>query len=178
MDIAIRPAENALMRLFLLRPEHVTDDYVSWLNDPEVNRFLESRYTTHTMASTRDFVAAMLASPDNLFLGIRSRALGRHVGNIKIGPINTRHATGEVGILVGDKAAWGRGIATAAIAMLSEIARDDLGLRKVTAGCYASNVGSRRAFEKAGYVVEGIRPEQLLLDGHPEDLVVMGRILK
>jgi RimJ/RimL family protein N-acetyltransferase len=45
----------------------------------------------------------------------------------------------------------------------------------VTAGCYASNLGSKRAFEKAGYTIEGIRPRQLLLNGQPEDLVLMGK---
>ena len=165
------------MELFVLRPEHVTDAYVSWLNDRDINRYLESRFTTHTLESTREYVAATLASPEYLFLGIRSIALGRHVGNIKIGPINRHHGTAEVGIIIGDKAAWGRGIATAAIVLLSDVARVELGLRKVTAGCYASNAGSQRAFEKAGYAVEGIRHKQFLLDGRAEDLIVMGQLL-
>jgi ribosomal-protein-alanine N-acetyltransferase len=178
MDLDLGPAARATtVELFVLMPDHVSDAYVAWLNDPEVNRFLESRFDTHTIESTRSFVAAMHASPDNLMLGIRSTALGRHVGNIKLGPISRRHGTGEVGILIGDRAAWGRGIATQAIAALSDIARTRLGLRKVTAGCYATNVGSQRAFEKAGYAVEGCRKAQYLLDGQPEDLVVMGHIL-
>ena len=180
MDIEITPRATQEwngVQLFVLRPEHVTDAYVSWLNDPEVNRYLESRFMTHTADSTRAYVAATLASADYLFLGIRSTALDRHVGNIKIGPLSRQHRTGEVGIIIGDKGAWGRGIATAAIRAMSDVARRELKLRKVTAGCYASNAGSQRAFEKAGYVVEGIRPQQFLLDGKPEDLVIMGQIL-
>jgi ribosomal-protein-alanine N-acetyltransferase len=166
-----------IIHVFVLRPEHVTDAYVSWLNDPDVNQFLESRFTKHTLESTRDYVTRTLESPDNLFLGIHSTELARHVGNIKIGPINKQHRTGEVGIMIGDKSAWGRGIGTAAIKAMSEIARTDLGLRKVTAGCYASNGGSQWAFEKAGYMVEGVRRKQFLLDGAEEDLVIMGQLL-
>lgn len=180
MDLEIAPRATREwngVQLFVLRPEHVTEAYVSWLNDPEVNRYLESRFATHSADSTREYVATTLASPDYLFLGIHSTELDRHVGNIKIGPINRQHGTGEVGIIIGDKAAWGRGIATAAIRAMSDIARRELGLRKVTAGCYASNAGSQRAFEKAGYVVEGVRPQQFLLEGKPEDLVIMGQIL-
>jgi ribosomal-protein-alanine N-acetyltransferase len=167
--------EQASVELFLLRPEHVTADYVAWLNDPEINQFLESRFERHTIDSTIAFVEGVLDSPDSLLLGIRSRSSGRHVGNIKVGPVNWRHETGDVGILVGDRSAWGKGIATDAIKAMTGIARDLLSLRKVTAGCYASNLGSKRAFEKAGYTIEGIRPRQLLLNGQPEDLVLMGK---
>lgn len=164
--------------LFVLTPEHVTDSYVSWLNDPEINKYLESRFVTHTVESTKAFVASVLASPNSLFLGIKSHQLDRHVGNIKLGPIDPHHATGDIGILVGDKASWGKGIATSAIEAISTIAVSHLKLRKMTAGCYASNAGSQRAFEKAGFLVEGMRPAQFLLDGRPEDLVLMGRVLK
>ena len=164
--------------LFVLMPEHVTDSYVSWLNDPEINRYLESRFVTHTVESTKAFSASVLASPSSLFLGIKSHQLDRHVGNIKLGPVDPHHATADIGILIGDKAAWGKGIATSAIEAISAIAANHLGLRKLTAGCYASNVGSQRAFEKAGFQVEGMRPAQFLLDGRPEDLVLMGRVLK
>lgn len=164
--------------LFVLMPEHVTDSYVSWLNDPEINRYLESRFVTHTVESTKAFVASVLASPNSLFLGIKSHQLDRHVGNIKLGPLDPHHATGDIGILIGDKAAWGKGIATSAIEAISAIAANHLKLRKLTAGCYASNAGSQRAFEKAGFLVEGMRPAQFLLDGRPEDLVLMGRVLK
>lgn len=178
MRMDIPASTRGDVSLFLLRPEDVGDAYVSWLNSPTVNRFLETRFTTHSLESIRDFVAAALASPDVLFLGIRSESLGRHVGNIKLGPINRPHQTADIGILVGDPAAWGRGIATAAIELLVEIARDELQLRKLTAGCYASNVGSRRAFEKAGFSFEGTRPAQFLLDGRPEDLMQMGLVLR
>ena len=177
MIIDLPAQATSSVELFLLRPEHVGEAYVSWLNDPEVNQYLESRYVEHTVASTREFVEAMLAAPDTLFLGIRSRATGAHVGNIKLGPISARHGTGEVGILVGDRCEWGKGLATAAIVALSAIARDPLGLRKVTAGCYASNEGSRRAFLKAGYELEGRRRGQMLLNGQPEDLIIMGHLL-
>lgn len=166
--------ENSLVSLFVLTPEHVGENYVSWLNAPEVNQYLESRFVAHTIESTRAFVAATLASPNSAFFGIKSHLLDRHVGNIKLGPIDEYHRPGDIGILVGDKAAWGKGIATTAISLITEIARNQLKLRKLTAGCYASNVGSQRAFENAGFVVEGVRPAQFLQNGKPEDLVLMG----
>lgn len=165
------------IELFLLSREAVGDDYVGWLNDPEIARFLESRFARHDLAGTRAFVDAQRANPGVLFLGIRDKANGQHVGNIKLGPISRAHRTGDIGIMIGAREAWGRGIATRAIRQLCLIARDELGLRKVTAGCYGGNIGSERAFERAGFNVEGRRPAQFLLDGKPEDLVLMGLVL-
>jgi [ribosomal protein S5]-alanine N-acetyltransferase len=170
------------VELFLLEPSHVTDQYVTWLNDPATNRYLESRLIVNTVESTRAFVSANLGSSDNVFLGIRYRPAGSaqssgHVGNIKLGPINWHHRTAELGLLIGDRAVWGKGVASTSILLLCEIARTSLRLRKITAGCYASNIGSRRAFEKAGFSIEGIRKAQCLIDGIPEDVVLFGRCL-
>jgi ribosomal-protein-alanine N-acetyltransferase len=170
--------ENMTVSLFLLKPEHVTEAYVSWLNTSNINQYLESRFTNHTIKTTQAFVEKTLASPDNVFFGIKSHLLDRHVGNIKIGPIDHTHGTADIGILIGDQAAWGKGVATTAISLITEIARTQLELRKLTAGSYRSNVRSQRAFKKAGFVVEGIRPAQFLLNGKPEDLVLMGRLLR
>ncbi|MEX0734718.1 MAG: GNAT family protein [Steroidobacteraceae bacterium] len=169
------PWRTERVELFLLEPGHVTDEYVAWLQDPEVNRFLESRFASHNIASTIAFVAKMRTDANTLMLGIRSIELNRHVGNIKLGPIARDHGLGEIGLMIGDRSAWRRGIASDAIAVLCEIAARQLGLRKLTAGCYASNVGSARAFEKAGFQVEAIRKDHFLLDGRTEDLLLMAR---
>lgn len=159
------------VELFLLESEHATPSYVNWLNDPRINRFLESRFTTHTLEGTREFVRQCRADATTLFLGIRSHALdGRHIGNVKLAPIDSRHGLGEIGIIVGEPDAWGRGIATGTLTILKGIAQRQLGLRKLTAGVYASNVGSRRAFEHAGFILEGTRRAHFLLDGRPEDM--------
>lgn len=165
------------IELFVLTPDAVSDAYIRWLNDPEVNRYLESRFVVQDRVSIESFVAGVLASECDVFFGIRDLGLDRHVGNIKLGPINRRHGLGEIGLMIGDRAAWGHGVGSRAIDIVSAIASDELGLRKVTAGCYASNRGSKRAFEKAGFMVEGVRPSHFLLDGKPEDLVLLGRQL-
>ena len=165
--------------LFLLEETHVSDRYVRWLNDPHVQRYLESRFMDHTLQSTREFVRTARGSPTTLMLGIRSPAVdGEHVGNIKLGPIDPRHGLGEIGLLVGEPSAWGRGIGRSAISMVCDVARTQLGLRKLTAGCYASNAASQKAFVAAGFKVEGRRERHFLLDGQPEDLVLMARWLE
>ena len=94
--------ENDVVRLAVLTPEDVSDAYVAWLNDAEINRYLESRFAVHDRAGVAAYVESMLANPSSLFLAIHSKALGQHVGNIKIGPIDHHHGLGEIGLMIGD----------------------------------------------------------------------------
>lgn len=161
------------LRLAPLLPEHVGDDYVRWLNDPDINRYLESRFVHHTLDSTRSFVAAARDDGATAMFGIWLD--GRHVGNIKLGPIDRHHGRGEIGILIGERAVWGRGIATRAISAISQFAFTALSLRKLTAGCYSSNKGSLRAFERAGFSIEAVRARHYAVEGGLEDLLLLAR---
>ncbi len=164
------------IELFVLHPTDVSSNYVSWLNNPDVNCYLESRFMTHTQDSTSKFVESCLDDSAVLFLGIRY--LGRkHVGNIKIN-VNKHHQLGEVGILLGETNVWGKGIASRAISMIIDISRTELSLRKLSAGCYASNFGSRKAFLKAGFYIEGQRKDHFLLNGKSEDIILMASFLR
>jgi RimJ/RimL family protein N-acetyltransferase len=82
-----------------------------------------------------------------------------------------RHA--EAGIaLVPD--ARGRGIGTAAIVQLVEFGFVRRNLRRVHLQAIASNTGAIRAYEKAGFVVEGRQREHAWVRGGYEDIVLMG----
>lgn len=138
--------------------------YVAWLNDPEVNRFLETRWTRHDLASVRAFVSDMVQHPDNYLLAICELRTDLHIGNIKLGPINRTHRYADVSYFIGSRQSWGKGIATDAIREVTRFALDDLGLHRVQAGVYNSNVASARALERVGYRLEG-RLHQKLRSG-------------
>lgn len=147
-----------------LGEEDVTPTYVGWLNDPRVNRYLETRYETQTLASCRAFVTQMTQDPANHLFGLFLRTDGRHLGNIKLGLINAVHATGQISLFLGDPGCWGQGYATEAIRAITAWGFDDLKLAKLGAGCYDENLASLRAFLKVGYQVEGFLRAQAVLD--------------
>ena len=149
--------------LLPLREDHVTEDYVGWLNDPEINKYLESRFVRHDLDGVRAFVRQQWAVTTVLFYGIWSID-GVHIGNIKLGPVNRHHSVADLGFLIGDRNYWGKGIGSEAIALMLGLAAD-LGIQKVTAGAYENNPGSIRALLKAGFVEEGYRPQQAVFDG-------------
>lgn len=166
-------------RLYLreVRPADANETYYRWMNDPEVTRYLESRFYPNPVEGLREYVAARLGDRNNVFLAIVLKQGHRHIGNIKLGPIDWIHRTGDVGIVVGEKDCWGHGLATEAIRVLAHYASTTLGLRKLTASCYGDNQGSARAFLKAGFEQEGLRRGQFLSGGKPVDSILLGKLL-
>lgn len=174
LEIPIR-SEHIVLRT--LQPGDATLVYLGWLSDPAINAHLEVRFSPPQ--SVRDlaaFIADANTSSHTLMLGIFLQEDGRHIGNIKLGPIDWHHRVGDMGFLIGDKDQWGKGYASKAIAMLAEYAYAHLGLAKLTAGCYAENEGSRRALLKAGFVEEGRRIAQWLVAGRRQDGILLGRV--
>jgi RimJ/RimL family protein N-acetyltransferase len=152
-----------------------SERYVSWLNQPEINRYLETRFQPpQTLESVRDYVSAVAARSNEHMFGIFLDDGIRHVGNIKVGPISSPHRVGDVSLVIGERDCWGQGIAAEAIQAVCRYAFAQLGVRKLSASMYAPNRGSTRAFEKAGWRHEGIRRDHYLLDDRPCALVVLG----
>lgn len=172
-------ADLALLRgeTLHLRPVEITDvgdAYCLWLNDPLVNRYLETRFLPQTLDTIRAFVESISCKPDELLLAICENAGARHVGNIKLGPINRNHGYADISLFIGAKDCWGKGYATEAIRLLSRFAFEKLGVRKLQAGAYSTNLGSIRTFEKVGFAREGVMRNKFVSDGKPVDHVVLG----
>jgi len=167
--------QGARLLLRPVEPGDATATYAGWMNDPEVTRYMETRFTTHTVEGLRDYITSMRAKADTWFMAIVLASDGRHIGNIKLGPIDRVHGLADVALMIGARDCWGQGYAAEAIALISDYAFAALRVRKLTAGCYHANVGSRRAFEKAGYHVEGARRAQYFCDGEYQDGVLLAR---
>ena len=163
-------------RIYLrrLRQSDVSETYLAWMNSAEINQYLESRFGEHTMESLAEFVAAMAGDPRNLFTGIFLKDGDRHIGNIKLGPINTQHSHAEIGLLIGDRACWGKGYASEAIDALTRFAFEEVNLHKIVAGAYEDNGGSTKAFLKVGYALEGTFKSHWWSNGRFQDGSMLG----
>lgn len=153
-----------------------TQSYVDWLNDPEVNRYLETRWMRQDMLSVRKFVEAMTASSDSHLLAIIENFTSTHIGNIKIGPVNHTHGCADISYFIGSKGYWGNGFGTEAIQGAVTWGFSTLGLHTIRAGIYRGNIASRKALEKCGFRECGSFPEALVTDAGREDHVFFSLI--
>jgi [ribosomal protein S5]-alanine N-acetyltransferase len=157
-----------------VRVSDVNEQYYNWLNDPEINQYLETRFVPRSRANIEEFVKRIDGNENEPFFAICLHEDDRHVGNIKIGPINWHHRSADISLFVGDKSLWGKGVATEAIALLTGFGFRTLNLNKIKAGCYGGNLGSAKAFEKCGYLREGLLREQFISHGQKIDMIILG----
>ncbi len=164
--------------LKLMTVEDVTDDYVSWMNDEEVVQYTESRWNSYTMDDLREFVKKTNNGISNFMFAIHSNENDLHIGNIKIGNINPVHRYADLGIVIGNKDYWGKGIATESIMIATKYAFEELNLNKLFAGMYAKNLGSFKAFIKAGYREIGVMRKHVFYKGEFIDSILVDICMK
>ena len=158
-----------------LRMSDVKENYYRWMNDPETTEFLESRFFPNSLEKIKEFVESV-SDGNNPFFAIIANEGNCHIGNIKLGPINWIHRFADVALLIGEKDYRGKGFATESIRLITDYAFNDLNLHKLTAGCYAANTGSLKAFQKAGFSVEGVRKDHYFHKSTYVDSIMLGII--
>jgi len=150
-------------------PCHLTERYVSWLNDPEVVRYSEQRHQQHTLETCRRYYEANISGP-NYFWAIEALDTEGHIGNIGV-TVDRPNSVGDIAIILGERSVWGRGYGAEAWSAVCEYLLSDVGLRKVTAGTMICNQGMLGIMRKVGMVEECRRPRQFLVDGKETDIV-------
>ena len=127
------------------------DDYCSWLQDPMVNQYLETRWEKQDLFKIKSFVKAIKESENSILFAIIHKASNKHIGNIKIGSINFNHKYADVSYFIGDRGSWGMGYATEAVCLVSHYGLYYLELETLLAGVFEGNVASQRVLKKSGY---------------------------
>lgn len=165
--------EGAKVDLLTFTRVDITEDYVSWLNDPLTMRYSNQRFLRHDTASCERYLAGFAGSP-NHFLTIRRRDTAQTIGTMTA-YVSPHHGTADMGIMVGNRAAWGQGFGQDAWNTLLHWLLAQPGMRKVTAGTLACNAPMLRLADRSGMQLEARRREQELVDGHAEDILYFAR---
>jgi RimJ/RimL family protein N-acetyltransferase len=158
-----------------LRPWH-RDDIASLVvhaNDREVWRRLRDRFPhPYTVADAEGWIA--LTAGESPPLNFAITLGGEAVGGIGLIPgTDIERASAEVGYWLG-RAAWGRGLATAALQALTAHAFRRFAFERLFAHPMQGNEASQRVLLKAGFALEGVHPRAVIKDGHVLDLYTYG----
>jgi ribosomal-protein-alanine N-acetyltransferase len=168
---SLRPVEVDLKtKRFALRSldgSHASERYVSWLNDPEVNRFLEVRHKNQTLDDVRRFIAGH----DNInrfLVGIFDGDL--HVGNFGI-QLRRPHALAVLGTMIGDQDYWGQRVVLEARGRILDFLFDELPVEKVSGGCYQTHGTAIFNYKRQGWLVDGVRKADRIDNGTRVDVI-------
>lgn len=156
-----------------LKAEDVHPGYVSGLNDPEVNRYLDGvNRTEQTEQSVKEFVRHNLQDGDAVLFGIWQSGAKFHCGTIRLHGIERHHNTAHIGICLFDKSVWRKKLGSKSIEAVTKWAFEALRVRWVEAGAYLENIASQKTFLAAGYELIYDIPDKYLFEGKPTTVKV------
>ena len=156
----------------------ISKKYLNWMNDSEVQKYTEQKFIKHSLNSIRKFVKEKNESKNEFLYGIflKKNNIKIHIGNIKLGPIDFIHMTCNVSYFIGEKEFWGKGFTTLAIKEIIKIAKKK-GLKKLKAGFYEMNVGSKKVLEKNNFKLDGIMKAEVIYKNKRCNYIWYGKIL-
>ncbi len=157
------------IKLRLFREDDITDSYVSWLNDPEVVKYSNQRFRVHSIATSTEYFLTFEGG-SSIFLAVVARDGGQVFGTMTIHCI-PQHEIADVGILIGEREYWGKGIGKSAWGAVLELLSNDACVRKVTGGTLSCNFGMIKIMKDTGMQEDGVRIAQELVDGQAHDIV-------
>lgn len=161
--------EGVTINLLPFQDRHLTDRYVGWLNDPLVVKFSEQRHRHHSLGSCREYVENCRAG-NTLLWAIETKD-SVHVGNISA-TIDQHNRIADVGILLGDRNYWGKGMGREAFRLLVTFLLGEGNMRKATSGTMSENVPMLKVMERAGMKQEAVLEGYFLLGEKPVDMII------
>lgn len=123
--------------------------YWQWYSDPLVREFLLRRETT--VGEHVEDLRACRSSEKTLALGVEYRGRGL-VGDVRFSHIDFVARRAEVGVLIGDRGLWGKGVAKLSLLLLMKEVGPMIGVVHFIAKIDARNVRSVGLFTKLGFV--------------------------
>lgn len=157
------------IELSLFSESDIIDSYIDWLNDSTVVRYSNQRFHNHTADSSLQYLQS-IKNADALFIGIKDSQTKALIGTMTV-YFNRYHQTADMGIMLGNKEYWGKGIGQQAWGLLLNFLLVQAGVRKVTGGTLSCNHGMVSIMEKTKMVPDGIRSSQEIVEGQVHDMV-------
>lgn len=134
-----------------LKPLSINDvntDYMDGLNNSIIRRWLAfTNAEKASLESIKDYVQYNLDDPNSVLFGFYLDEKLR--GTVRLHCIASREP--QLGITIFDLSIWGKSWATVILKAVCDFAFEELRLESIFAGIDVENIGSIRAFGKAGF---------------------------
>ncbi|MHA2401259.1 MAG: GNAT family N-acetyltransferase [Promethearchaeota archaeon] len=139
--------------------------YTKWWNSPEIRK-----YARAVFPRSKEDLKKTLESPENamrerIFFEIWHKADKTPIGYAGLEEIRWFDRRASLFYVIGAKQYWGKGFATEASILIVNYGFSELNLHKITAGAFSPNKASIRVLEKAGFLFELTRKNEIYIDG-------------
>ncbi|HNB53667.1 MAG TPA: GNAT family protein [Anaerolineales bacterium] len=145
--------------------------FVTWINDPDVRAGI-GMYLPFSQAEEDHWYDKMLQRPPaehTLAVEIREGESWRVIGSTSLFDFDWRVRKAEFGIMLGDKSIWNQGYGTEVTRLMLQHGFETLNLNRIELKVFSTNPRAQRAYEKAGYLLEGIQRQANFRNGQYVD---------
>lgn len=163
--------------------EFVDDDedfatYLSWLRNIKLIEMIgrQEYLLAMDIDQIRLYVKNLNLSENDSFFKVYYEET--FIGTFKVGHIDWRLGSADLGIMIGDSNFQKKGLSTKIMQLGIEYSFGTLGLRRLTGGCYVDNAAMCRCFEACGFQLEGRRREAVTLGDRYTDHMLYGLLKK
>lgn len=143
---------------YLIRPFNKSDTelWQIWDTDPEIQAFMPEPFNeAQDIEEQYKYIEECEKDEEGFYWSIEIKS-GVTIGTIALTEFNSYHQVANLGIAIGDKNYWGKGVATEVISTLVNYAFEHLNISRISAEVEDGNVGMMKAFEKVGFKQDGI----------------------
>lgn len=145
-----------------------------WVNNPEiVMNLLDIFLYSQSEKQTRDFLEMAMSDNWKGFI-IADRETEDYIGQIDFVKLDEKNGYGELGIVIGDLKKTSKGYGSEAIQLFLDFGFNQLRLNRIELVCWSFNKRAQRAYEKVGFIKEGVRRQKLYRNGTYHDELCYG----
>ena len=148
-----------------------------WKNDEEIYKYLGGGFKPVSISQQRKWIEVLT---ENTLENQRYIILDENnnkVGFIGLYNISLIHRTCSLGLYIGERDTWGKGIASRAYKAIETYAKKYLNIRKIHLEVVSANERAVKMYEKLGFNICGKYEKERFIDGKYEDLLIMDKFI-
>lgn len=139
--------------------------YHAWITNLTTNRFMLAKAASMTLDGEVAWYESVIKRSDTTMFTIYELPEYRPVGNVDLHAIDQANRSAELGIMIGEVDARGRGLGTEAVRLVCDLGFNVLGLNSIHLVTFGWNIAGQKAYVKAGFREIGRRREARWFDG-------------
>ncbi|WP_282033712.1 GNAT family N-acetyltransferase [Metabacillus indicus] len=152
-----------------------SDKILEWVNNPKL-KFLTGTVFPVSEVEHEKWFENKLNEKTNKIFGIEEHTTKHFIGVVGLNNTDFINRNTELYIYIGDENHWGKGLGTDAVKTLINFVFEELNLHRISLVVFAYNTRAIKAYEKVGFVSEGVMRESLFKNGNYHDKILMAII--
>jgi RimJ/RimL family protein N-acetyltransferase len=152
---------------------HINNEYIGWLNDPQVVKFSNQRFIHHDFGSCSAYHQSFKGSK-NLFLAIHLKDNNKFIGTMTV-YFSSSCMVADLGLMIGNTSYWGKGIGQEVWQIVMTYMLKIKKIPKVTGGTLSCNLGMINIMKKTGMQLDSERIKSELVNDRPINTIYFAK---